>query len=80
MTTFETVRKIIVEQLEIDEGEVHPGSVFANSFKMDYLDLMEVIICVEQTFGIEGSENEVDKIVTVQDLVDYIDACLKDKK
>jgi acyl carrier protein len=76
-TVFERVRKIIVEQLGVEEEEVVPSASFVDDLNADSLDLVELIMTMEEEFGsgdnpIEISDEDAEKIVTVQDAVDYI--------
>jgi acyl carrier protein len=76
-TVFERVRKIIVEQLGVDEEEVVPTASFVDDLNADSLDLVELIMTMEEEFGsednpVEISDEDAEKIVTVQDAVDYI--------
>lgn len=70
--TYAKVKKIIVEQLGVDEAEVTPAASFVDDLNADSLDLVELIMSLEETFGMEISDEEAEKIVTVQDAVDYI--------
>lgn len=76
-TVFERVRKIIVEQLGVEEDEVTPTASFVDDLNADSLDLVELIMSMEEEFTsdnrqIEISDEDAEKIVTVQDAVDYI--------
>jgi acyl carrier protein len=76
-TVFERVRKIIVEQLGVEEGEVNPQTSFVDDLNADSLDLVELIMAMEEEFSKEGktmeiSDEDAEKIVTVQDAVSYI--------
>ncbi len=76
-TVFERVRKIIVEQLGVEEDEVTPAASFVDDLNADSLDLVELIMSMEEEFTsdnrqIEISDEDAEKIVTVQDAVDYI--------
>ena len=76
-TVFERVRKIIVEQLGVDEDQVNPAASFVDDLNADSLDLVELIMSLEEEFSSDGSPLEIsdedaEKIVTVQDAIDYI--------
>ncbi len=70
--TFPRVKKIIVEQLGVEEDEVIPTASFVEDLNADSLDLVELIMSFEEEFGMEISDEEAQKIVSVQDAVDYI--------
>ena len=72
--TFEQLKKLIVELLEVDESEVVPKASFADDFNADSLDLIEFITAVEDTFKIEVPDEDAEKLRTVQDAMDYIEA------
>ncbi|MBI3989903.1 MAG: acyl carrier protein [candidate division NC10 bacterium] len=67
----EHVKKIILEQLHVDEAEVRPEASFTD-LGADSLDVTELIMALEEKFTIEIPDEEVKKIVTVQDAVEYI--------
>jgi acyl carrier protein len=76
-TVFERVRKIIAEQLGVDDGEINPQTSFVDDLNADSLDLVELIMSLEEEFSKEGksievSDEDAEKIVTVQDAVNYI--------
>ena len=71
------MRKIIAEQLGVDEGEIKPETSFVDDLNADSLDLVELIMSLEEEFSkagqsIEVSDEDAEKIVTVQDAVNYI--------
>jgi len=73
-TTYERVKKIVVEQLGVDEAEVNPEASFVDVLNADSLDLVELIMSLEEEFGIAISDEEAEKIRTVQNAVEYFEA------
>ena len=76
-TIFERVKKIIVEQLGVGEDEVVPTASFVDDLGADSLDLVELIMSLEEEFSepsrkIEIPDEDAEKILTVQDAVDYL--------
>jgi len=76
-TTFERVRTLIVEQLGVDEDQVVPSASFVDDLNADSLDLVELIMSMEEEFSKDGksveiSDEDAEKIVTVQDAIDYL--------
>ena len=69
---FEKVKPVIVEQLGIDEASVRMDSSFLDDLGADSLDIVEFIMALEEEFGIEIPDEDVEKIVTVKDVVEYI--------
>src|SRR3954447_15964656 len=72
-TTYDRLKKIVIEQLGADEDEVKPEASFVDDLNADSLDLVELIMSLEEEFGTEISDEDAEKIRTVQDAVDYID-------
>ena len=76
-TVFERVQKLIAEQLGADEGNIKPETSFVDDLNADSLDLVELIMSLEEEFSkrgqsIEISDEQAEKIVTVQDAVNFI--------
>ena len=72
-TTFDRLKKLIVEQLGVDEEEVTPAASFVEDLNADSLDLVELIMSLEEEFGMEISDEDAEKIQKVSDAVEYID-------
>jgi acyl carrier protein len=72
--TFEQLKKLIVELLEVDESKVIPEASFVDDFNADSLDFIELITAVEDTFKIEIPDEDAENLQTVQDAIDYIEA------
>lgn len=66
------VKKIIAEQLDVDESEVVPDAVFVEDLGADSLDTVELVMALEDEFEIEISDEDAEKILTVKNAVDYI--------
>ena len=76
-TVYERVRKIVVDQLGVEDAEVVPSASFVDDLNADSLDLVELIMSLEEEFSVENatieiSDEDAEKIATVQDAVDYI--------
>ena len=76
-TVFDRVKKVVVEQLSVDEALVTPEASFTGDLGADSLDTVELVMAFEEEFGIEILDDDAEKIATVQDAIDYIEAKLK---
>ncbi len=74
MTAFDRVKKIIVEQLGVDESKVVPEARFREDLGADSLDLVELIMAFEEEFGGEISDEEAQGITTVGEAVSYLES------
>lgn len=78
-TAWERLKKVIAEQLGVDESSIEPSASFVDDLNIDPSDLAELITVIEQEFStpsqkLEISNEDIDEITTVQDLLD----CLRD--
>ncbi|MCS6939190.1 MAG: acyl carrier protein [Roseiflexus sp.] len=71
------LRKIVAEQLGVDESKIVPTARFTDDLNADSLDLVEMIMELEEAFGIEIPDEDAEKIVTVQDALNYIEQKLQ---
>ena len=76
----EKVKQIIVEQLGVDEAEVTAAASFQDDLGADSLDIVELVMAFEETFEIEIPDEDAEKIKTVQDAVNYVQAHAKGGK
>lgn len=70
----EKVKKIIVDQLGVDAAEVTAEASFIEDLGADSLDTVELVMALEEEFGIEIPDEEAEKIMTVKDAIEYIKA------
>ena len=73
MSTFETVKRIVVDQLQVAADDVKIDSTFIDDLGADSLDIVELIMAFEEEFNIEIPDEITEKIKTVKDAVDYIE-------
>ncbi len=69
---FEKLKKIIAEVLNVDENEITEDTRFADDLGADSLDVFQIIMGIEETFDVEISNEDAEKIVTVGDVVEQI--------
>jgi acyl carrier protein len=69
---FEKVKKLIVEQLGVEEDDITMESSFIDDLGADSLDIVELIMALEEEFGLEIPDTAAEKITTVNDAVSYI--------
>ena len=66
------IQEITADRLGVDEGDVTPDASFREDLEADSLDLVELIMELEEQFGIEIPDEEAEKITTVEEAVDYV--------
>ena len=74
------VKRIIKEQLDVDEKDIKPESTFIDDLGADSLGLVELVLAFEEAFEIDIPDEDTEKIRTVQDAVEYIESHTKNKK
>ena len=73
----ERVKKIVVEQLGVGEDQVTSEASFVDDLGADSLDTVELVMALEEEFDTEIPDEEAEKITTVQQAIDYIEAHIK---
>jgi acyl carrier protein len=74
MAVAEKVKQIIVEQLGVDENQVEPNASFVDDLGADSLDIVELVMAFEEAFDLDIPDDDAEKIKTVKDAIDYIEA------
>jgi acyl carrier protein len=69
---YDRMKKIIVEQLGVDEADVTPQASFVEDLNADSLDLVELIMSLEEEFNLEISDEDAEKIHSVSDALEYV--------
>jgi acyl carrier protein len=77
-TIEEKVKKIIVDQLGVEESEVTPEAKFIDDLGADSLDTVELVMALEEEFGVEIPDEDAEKITTVKDAMAYISSHKKE--
>lgn len=72
--TLDRVKRIVVDRLGVDSAEVTPEASIKDDLGADSLDVMDMILELEDEFSMEISDEEAEKINTVQDIVTYIES------
>jgi acyl carrier protein len=71
---FDKVKKVVVDQLDVKPDQVVPNASFVNDLGADSLDIVELVMALEEEFDIEIPDEAAEKILTVQEVVDYINS------
>jgi acyl carrier protein len=78
-TVADRVRKIVVEQLGVKEEELRNDASFVDDLGADSLDTVELVMALEEEFETEIPDEKSEKIATIQDAIDYIEANINNK-
>ena len=73
MSTFDKVKEVIVDKLGVEEDKIETSSSFVDDLGADSLDTVELIMQLEEEFGIEIPDESAEKMTTVQQAIDYIE-------
>ena len=73
MAVFEDVRDVVVERLSVSPDQVKLDSKIIEDLGADSLDVVELVMALEEKFGIEIPDSESEKLVSIKDVVDYIE-------
>ena len=74
MSTLDKVKEVIIDKLGVEEDKIVPKASFVDDLGADSLDTVELIMQLEEEFGIEIPDEEAEKMTTVKSVVDYIEA------
>ena len=74
MSTFDKVKDIIIDKLGVEEEKIKSEASFVDDLGADSLDTVELIMQLEEEFGIEIPDGDAEKITTVQAAIDYLDS------
>ena len=69
---LEKVKAVVAEKLNVDESEITESTSFKDDLDADSLDLFEMVMALEEEFGIEIPSEDLEKLVTVGDVLDYL--------
>lgn len=73
MSVEDKVKAIVAEQLAVAPEEVTPEASFVDDLGADSLDIVELVMAIEEEYGLEISDNDAEKMQTVQDVISYIE-------
>ena len=74
MSTFDKVKEVIIDKLGIEDSKIQSKSSFVDDLGADSLDTVELIMQLEEEFGIEIPDDDAEKITTVQAAIDYLES------
>ncbi|XVJ51141.1 MAG: acyl carrier protein [Vampirovibrio sp.] len=70
---MERVKKVVIEQLNVEEDQIRPEASFQQDLGADSLDTVELVMALEEEFGCEIPDEDAEKITTIQDAVNYVE-------
>nr|AZL87957.1 acyl carrier protein [Leachiella pacifica] len=76
---FEVIREIVAQQLGMDKTKISPEANFSNDLGADSLDTVEFVMAIEERFNIEIPDEDAEKIVTLNQAVEFIDKIVNSK-
>lgn len=71
---FEQIKNALIEELDVDEELITPDAEFVNDLKLNSLELADLVVLCEDKFEIEIEEQDIHSLITVGDLVDYLES------
>ncbi len=71
---FETLKNLLVEELQLDADDIKPEAELANDLGINSIELADLVMLCEDKFGIEIQDDDIHKFVTVEDVVNYLEA------
>ena len=74
MTMFEEIKNALIEELDVDEELITLDAEFVNDLKLNSLELADLVVLCEDKFDVEIEEQDIHSLITIGDLVDYLDA------
>ncbi len=73
MAVDDKIREIVVDQLGVSAEEVVPEATFIDDLGADSLDIVELVMAIEEEFGLEIADDDAEKIQSIQDAITYVD-------
>lgn len=74
MDTFEKIRALLAEQLDIDPSKITMESDILSDFEADSLDIVDMVMTLEDEFGVEVPDEAIEELHTVADVVNFVDS------
>jgi acyl carrier protein len=78
-SVFDRVKKVVIEQLSVEEAQITANANFTQDLGADSLDTVELVMALEEEFGTEIPDEDAEKIQTIQQAVDFIEKVQKEK-